>query len=460
MATRRPTAPHPGSIPTSAGRLQVPGRRSGRVIYVGQGQEPAPPAQPATSRTWPTSHPRTRQMVTTAAVGRVDRGRHRGRGAAARVQLDQGVRPALQRAVPGRQELPVAGGDPERGVPAGPGDARAEEAAACATSGPTRTPGRSGRRSTCCCGSSRCGPAPPGSSSAPQQVGRPCLLGYIGKCSAPCVGRVIARGAPSDRRGLLRLHGRPHRRVPAPARTRDEAGRRRDGVRAGGPAARRHRGAAAGDGEATQSCWPTAPTPTWSPSPRTSSRPRCRSSTSAAAGCAASAAGSSTRSRTSTPPGWSSTFLLAALRRGARLRRCRARCWCPALPEPVEADRRVARRAPGQPGSTCGCRSAATSATLMETVERNAEQALALHKTKRASRPHHPQRRAAGDRRRARPGPAPRCGSSATTSRTSRARRGRLHGGLRGRTGPQERVPPLRDQVRSRARTTSAPCTR
>ena len=43
------------------------------------------------------------------------------------------------------------------------------------------------------------------------QIGRPCLLGYIGKCSAPCVGRVTRRGAPRDRRGLLRLHGRQDR---------------------------------------------------------------------------------------------------------------------------------------------------------------------------------------------------------------------------------------------------------
>ena len=44
------------------------------------------------------------------------------------------------------------------------------------------------------------------------QIGRPCLLGYIGKCSAPCVGRVSADEHRAHRRGLLRLHGRPDRR--------------------------------------------------------------------------------------------------------------------------------------------------------------------------------------------------------------------------------------------------------
>ena len=43
------------------------------------------------------------------------------------------------------------------------------------------------------------------------QIGRPCLLGYIGKCSAPCVGRVSAAEHRHAGRGVLRLHGRADR---------------------------------------------------------------------------------------------------------------------------------------------------------------------------------------------------------------------------------------------------------
>ena len=114
-------------------------------------------------------------MVTTAGVGGVDGGLHRGRGAAAGIQLDQGVRPAVQRPLPRRQVLPGAGRHAGRGVPAAAGDARRRTARASATSVRTRTPGRSGRRWTCCCGCSRPGPARPGCSSAPRRsAGRAC----------------------------------------------------------------------------------------------------------------------------------------------------------------------------------------------------------------------------------------------------------------------------------------------
>ena len=52
---------------------------------------------------------------------RVDGRHHRGRGASARIQLDQGVRPAVQHPLPRRQVLSGAGGHAQRGVPAADG---------------------------------------------------------------------------------------------------------------------------------------------------------------------------------------------------------------------------------------------------------------------------------------------------------------------------------------------------
>ena len=87
------------------------------------------------------------------------------------------------------------------------------------------------------------------------QIGRPCLLGYIDKCSAPVRRPDRRRRTTAARRGLLRLHGGRHaakftRRLER--EMREAAGRA--GVRARGPAAGRHRRRSSGRWRRTPSC--------------------------------------------------------------------------------------------------------------------------------------------------------------------------------------------------------------
>ena len=104
---RRPSAwrPKAGEIPTSPGVYRFRDPR-GRVLYVGKAKNLRARLsnyfQPLRAL-----HERTRRMVLTRRERRVDGRRHRVRGAAARVHLDQGVRSAVQRAVPRRQVVPV-----------------------------------------------------------------------------------------------------------------------------------------------------------------------------------------------------------------------------------------------------------------------------------------------------------------------------------------------------------------
>ena len=82
------------------------------------------------------------------------------------------------------------------------------------------------------------------------QIGRPCLLGYIGKCAAPCVGRVDAE----EHRRIVDdfcdfMAGKTESMIKRLEREM-AAAVGEPGVREGRPAARRPRRAPAGDGEA------------------------------------------------------------------------------------------------------------------------------------------------------------------------------------------------------------------
>ena len=246
--------------PDLARRLQVPRpARPGDLRR--QGQEPAlapdqllpGPGQPARPHPDHGDHRGQRG---------VDRGRHRGRGAAAGVHLDQAVRAALQRQVPRRQVLPVAGRHRRRGVSRARRSCAAPSAPASATSARTPTPGRSGRPSTRCCASSRSAPAPPACSSAPRRpAGRACSA-----TSASARRRASAGSAPrstgrSSRTSCTFMAGRTDRYIRGLEEEMKEAAEGA-GVREGGPAARRPPSAADRAWRRTRSCSATAPTPT------------------------------------------------------------------------------------------------------------------------------------------------------------------------------------------------------
>ena len=285
-------------------------------------------------------------------------------------------------------------------------------------------------------------------SSAPaRSAGRACSATST---SAP---RRASAGSPprsTARSSTTSATSWPARPTPfvKPPRAGDVRRLRGAGLRAGRPAARRPRRAAAGRWRSRRSCSATAPTPTSSRSPRTRSRPPSRSSTCAAAGSAASAAGSSTRSRTSTPASWSSDFLLQ-LYGGEAGDAIPREVLVPALPDDADAVEQLARRrcaAPGRDPGAAARRQAGPAGDRRP--QRRAGAGAAQDQA--GQRPDHPQPGAGGD-----PGGA-RAGRGAAADRVLRHlqppghRRGRLDGGLRGRPGPQERVPPVRDQGRRR----------
>ena len=218
------------------------------------------------------------------------------------------------------------------------------------------------------------------------QVGRPCLLGYIDKCSAPCVGRVDAarhREIAEDfcdfmagRPGGSSARSTAEMKAAAAELDFERAARLRDDI-----------GALERVLESRPWCCPTRPTPTCSPSPRTSSRWRSRCSTCATGGCAESGAGSWSGS---TRHGRGLVETLLAQVYGEAGDAVPREVLVPALPEDAVV---LGQWLAGSAAAGVDLRShgAGTSAPCMETVARNASQSLASHKVAPFRGPHHPQ---------------------------------------------------------------------
>jgi excinuclease ABC subunit C len=231
-------------------------------------------------------------------------------------------------------------------------------------------------------GVSRRARARPGCSSGTARSAGHACSATSAKCSAPCVGRVTVRGAPPDRRGLLRLHGRPHRpdgahlekamRAASDELEFERAARLRDDLAALRRAMEKQ-AVVFGDGtdadvvafaedelEAAVQVFHVR-----------------------AGGCAASAAGWWRRPRTvHRRPG--APLLHAGLRaRPRRTPTCPAEVLVPELPADAEALADVAQRLRGAK-VTLRVPQRGDKKALMETVARNAGEALTQHKLRRA----------------------------------------------------------------------------
>ena len=223
------------------------------------------------------------------------------------------------------------------------------------------------------------------------QIGRPCLLGYIGKCSAPCVGRVTAeehREIVDDFCDFMAGKADPMiRRLE-----KEMAAARPTWTSSGRPGCVTTSAPCAGRWRSRRWCSATAPTPTWSASPRTNCWPRPGVPRPGRPGArpARLDRGRGRRAPGRSAGAWWRTSCCSSTATGgattAATPRCPGRSWCRCCP----AGRRTARAnwplAAGcaARGCPCGSPQRGDKRALAETVARNAQEALTRHRLKRA----------------------------------------------------------------------------
>ena len=455
MADPSSYRPQPGQIPDSPGVYRFRDEHR-RVIYVGKAkslrQRLANYFQDLANL-----HPRTRTMVTTAASVEWTVVSTEVEALQLEYSWIKEYDPRFNVKYRDDKSYPVPRGDDERGVPARAGHARPqEEGRALLRSLRARLGDPRHRR--------------PAASGLPgphllrrrlqerrAQTGRPCLLGYIGKCSAPCVGRV----SPEEHRELAEdfcdfMAGRTGTYIRRLEKDMTD-GRRGDGVRARRPPARRHRGAAAGHGEERRRPRrrhrrrPDRPR-RGRAGGRRADLPRARRARARPArlGHRQGRGGHHRRPRRARPP--------AAVRRGER-----------ATPSPRRSSSRAARApgtacrsgSPSAAGRTCRCASRSAATRRPSWRPSSATPSRRSRCTRPSAPPTSPPARGpGGDRRGPRTWTAPRCASSATTSPTSRATTSSPRWSSSRTDWPARASTGASRSRASRARTTSAPCTR
>ena len=323
--------PATGTIPVDPGVYKFRDPR-GTVIYVGKAKSLR---QRLNSYFADLSalHPRTRQMVTTAASVEWTIVTTEVEALQLEYNWIKEFDPRFNVRYRDDKTYPVAGGHAVRGVPAAAGHARREAQGGALLRTVRARLGHSRDARPAAAGLSGPHLLAPECSNAPVRSAVPACSATSASAAHPASARSRADEHRADRQRLLRLHGRQDRPADAAPRAVDAPAPAPTSSSSGPPGCATTSRHCGGRWRSKPSCSATAPTPTWSPSLRTTSKRPSRSFMSVADGSEVSAAGLYRQGRGDQYPGSGRELLGSVLRPAtmttpSRPAASRARSWC------------------------------------------------------------------------------------------------------------------------------------